>query len=205
MFKDPNATSAWNAVLEGEKYWILFPPSVIPPGVYVSNDQSEVTSPLSIAEWLVGFHRTAQATKGCIEGICRAGEVLHVPSGKACQCYQNLVSNVAFIGWWHLVINLTPTLALTQNFIPVTQLPAAIEFLKDHPRSISGFDSTKVKEPYSLFIERMQIEHPRELREALITLEKRKNRQNRWANFVGSDKSKKFVFDFGSNRDDERQ
>src|SRR6266699_1703225 len=42
--KDPNGTSAWNAVIQGAKYWIMFPPSVAVPGVYVSKDNSEVTS-----------------------------------------------------------------------------------------------------------------------------------------------------------------
>jgi hypothetical protein len=79
--KDPNATSAWNAVIRGRKYWIMFPSSVLPPGVHVSEDQSEVTSPLSIAEWLLTFHAEARNTPGCIEGICFEGEVLHVPSG----------------------------------------------------------------------------------------------------------------------------
>ena len=53
-----------------------------PPGVFVSEDQSEVTSPLSIAEWLLGFHAEARKTRGCMEGICGEGEVLHVPSGR---------------------------------------------------------------------------------------------------------------------------
>jgi hypothetical protein len=82
--KDPNATSAWNAVLRGSKYWIMFPAKANcppPPGVFVSDDQSEVTSPLSIAEWLIGFHAEARRTPGCLEGICAEGEVLHVPSG----------------------------------------------------------------------------------------------------------------------------
>lgn len=56
-----------------------YPP---PPGVFVSEDQSEVTSPLNIAEWLIGFHAEARQTLGCLEGICGEGEVLHVPSGK---------------------------------------------------------------------------------------------------------------------------
>lgn len=99
--KDPNATrsvnseyrtnnilterSAWNAVLKGAKYWIMFPSSDTtppPPGVFVSEDQAEVTSPLSIAEWLLGFHADARKTKGCLEGICYEGELLHVPSGE---------------------------------------------------------------------------------------------------------------------------
>lgn len=79
--KDPNATSAWNAVVQGEKYWIMFPKEITPPGVYVSKDQSEVTSPLSIAEWFEGFHKEARRMKGVKEGICGRGEVLHVPSG----------------------------------------------------------------------------------------------------------------------------
>ncbi|KAI2765562.1 hypothetical protein DTO012A8_9217 [Penicillium roqueforti] len=81
--KDPNATSAWNAVIRGPKYWIMFPSSTKqppPPGVFVSDDQSEVTSPLSIAEWLLGFHAEARRTQGCVEGICGAGEILHVPT-----------------------------------------------------------------------------------------------------------------------------
>lgn len=81
--KDPNATSAWNAVLQGEKYWIMFPASVhSPPGVFVSEDQSEVTSPESIMEWFMGFHSEARRMTGCLEGICKAGEVIYVPSGE---------------------------------------------------------------------------------------------------------------------------
>ena len=30
--QDPNATSAWNAVIYGSKKWILYPPHITPPG-----------------------------------------------------------------------------------------------------------------------------------------------------------------------------
>ena len=35
--KDPNATSAWNAVVTGSKKWIMYPPHALPPGHISSN------------------------------------------------------------------------------------------------------------------------------------------------------------------------
>jgi hypothetical protein len=132
--KDPNATSAWNAVIRGSKYWIMFPGSTLPPGVFVSEDQSEVTSPLSIAEWLLTFHKEARSIRGCIEAVCKEGEVLHVPSG-----------------WWHLVVNLEPAIAITQNFISHSHLECALEFLGNRPDQVSGF-CNEIKNPHQLFL-----------------------------------------------------
>lgn len=140
--KDPNATSAWNAVIRGSKYWITFPGSILPPGVFVSEDQSEVTSPLSIAEWLLTFHEEARRMGGCIEGICHEGEVLHVPSG-----------------WWHLVVNLESAIAITQNFIPRSHLKSALDFLEKKANQVSGFGND-VSDPYQLFLEKMKLNHP---------------------------------------------
>ncbi|KAH8694116.1 putative F-box and JmjC domain protein [Talaromyces proteolyticus] len=168
--KDPNATSAWNAVLRGSKYWIMFPSSSKlppPPGVYVSADQSEVTSPLSIAEWLLGFHAEARRTPGCIEGICNEGEVLHVPSG-----------------WWHLVVNLEPSIAITQNFVPKAHLTAALDFLQNKADQVSGFRKN-VTDPYNKFVERLKVRHPDLLENAIQDLEKRKEgRKRKWDEIV---------------------
>ncbi|KAH8586323.1 hypothetical protein B0O99DRAFT_586096 [Bisporella sp. PMI_857] len=190
--KDPNATSAWNAVIRGSKYWIMFPsgPSIPPPpGVYVSEDQSEVTSPLSIAEWLLGFHEEARNTLGCVEGICHEGEVLHVPSG-----------------WWHLVVNLDSSIAITQNFVPRSHLPGVLAFLKnDIADQVSGFRDDVI-DPYGLFVERMQIEHPDLLEQALAELDGKPHRKKRkWAAAVeNSEKhSGGFSFGFGSDSDEE--
>lgn len=140
--KDPNATSAWNAVVRGSKYWIMFPRSVLPPGVHLSQDESEVTSPLSIAEWLLTFHEEARSTPGCIEGICGEGEVLHIPSE-----------------WFHLVVNLEHAIAVTQNFVPRAHLHAAVGFLKRKADQVSGFTSD-IKDPHALFMERLETHHP---------------------------------------------
>lgn len=55
--KDPNHTSAWNAVTSGSKAWIVFPEDVQPPGVQVSEDEAQVSTPDSVAEWFVSYYK----------------------------------------------------------------------------------------------------------------------------------------------------
>ena len=57
---DPNATSAWNAVISGCKKWMLFPPGCPPPGVYPSEAGDEVTQPVSLMEWYFNYYQQAQ-------------------------------------------------------------------------------------------------------------------------------------------------
>lgn len=163
-----------------------YPP---PPGVYVSEDQSEVTSPLSIAEWLLGFHDEARKTPGCREGICREGEVLHVPSG-----------------WWHLVVNLSPSIAVTQNFVPRAHLANALAFLKDKPEQVSGFRSD-IKDPYILFTARLEEKHPDWLREGLAEMSKMQaGRKRKWEELVqagGDEGPDRNGFSFGFGEGDE--
>jgi len=181
--KDPNATSAWNAVVRGSKYWIMFPNSIIPPGVYMSEDQSEVTSPLSIAEWLLTFHEEARNTPGCLEGVCGEGEVLHVPSG-----------------WWHLVVNLEPAIAITQNFVPESHVRPAINFLKNKSSQVSGFKDN-VKDPYALFMERLREAHP----ELAASVENTSDKKRKWEDVVapedegGSGVARSFGFGFADD------
>ncbi|KAL2072812.1 hypothetical protein VTL71DRAFT_12155 [Oculimacula yallundae] len=193
--KDPNSTSAWNAVLTGSKYWIMFPPSTPPPGVYVSADDSEVTSPLSIAEWLLEFHSEARKSAGCVEGVCKAGEVLHVPSG-----------------WWHLVVNIETSLAVTQNFVSEGGVKNVLRFMRDKGEQISGF-AKEVDDPYSLFLEGLRREYPALLERALEDLEeedkrRREGRKRKWDEVVAGKKDEEgsasgggFSFGFGDDSD----
>lgn len=182
--KDPNATSAWNAVVRGSKYWIMFPNSVTPPGVYVSDDQGEVTSPLSIAEWLLNFHEEARQVPGCVEGICAEGEVLHVPSG-----------------WWHLVVNLEPAIAITQNFVPKSHLAAAANFLRHKPDQVSGFHDT-IQDPCGLFMQRLQEAHP----ELHAQYQAISGNKRKWEDVVARDEegeSGRTGFSFGFDSEDD--
>ncbi|KAK4105489.1 Clavaminate synthase-like protein [Parathielavia hyrcaniae] len=189
--KDPNATSAWNAVIVGAKYWIMFPPTASVPGVFVSKDSSEVTSPLSIAEWLLEFHAEARKLPECREGICKAGEILHVPSG-----------------WWHLVVNLEDGIALTENFVPQSQLGSVLSFLKDKADQVSGFEK-EITNPYGLFLQRLREERPGLLEEGLRQVAEKKRR---WDAVVGDEdipeeqpqkKSTGFSFGFGFGDEEE--
>ncbi|KIW04127.1 uncharacterized protein PV09_04935 [Verruconis gallopava] len=185
--KDPNATSAWNAPLTGSKYWLMFPsgPDVPPPpGVILSEDQSEITSPLSIAEYLLSFHEIARATPGCREGICYAGEILHVPSG-----------------WFHLVLNLEESIALTQNFVPAARLTQVLRFLRDTPDHVSGFRD-EVTDPYGLFVSKLQEKYPDLLEKALKQLDGKKGKWEQ-VKEVKQESAEGGGFSFGFDSDDE--
>lgn len=187
--KDPNGTCAWNAVLTGRKYWIMFPASPNlppPPGVFVSSDQSEITAPTSIAEWLLTFHADARRAPGCKEGICHAGEVLYVPAG-----------------WYHLVLNLDESLALTQNFVPRHRLADVLLFLRDSAEQVSGFGKD-VEDPYALFVQRLEECEPDLLREAKEIMEKRtKSKRAKWDELTDkTNETEGFSFGFEGSDDE---
>ncbi|KAJ3675700.1 hypothetical protein LUZ60_004742 [Juncus effusus] len=111
---DPNSTSAWNAVIKGSKKWILFPPNMVPPGVHPSPDGAEVACPVSIMEWFMNFYEECKNwEKKPIECVCREGEVVFVPNG-----------------WWHLVVNLEESVAITQNYVSRRNLLNVLDFLQ---------------------------------------------------------------------------
>ena len=122
---DPNSTNAWNAVLCGEKKWILVPPNLgPPPGVEVSGDGFAVRQPLSLTDWLeAGFYHD---TKGMVEGTCRAGEIMFIPRG-----------------WWHCVRNTGSdlTTAITQNYAAESSVHQVRRFLKEMSHCVSGLQS----------------------------------------------------------------
>lgn len=110
---DPNATSAWNAVISGRKKWVMFPPGVTPPGVHPSADGADVAAPLSLIEWFLNFYGAARAAKvKPLEAVVGPGEVLFVPTG-----------------WWHLALNVEACVAVTQNYVSAANLPAVLRFL----------------------------------------------------------------------------
>lgn len=120
---DPNYTHAWNANLTGRKRWLFFPPSSPPPGVVPSADMSEVATPVSLTEWVLNYYEESvrQLHQVGYECVCEPGDVMFVPCG-----------------WWHSVINLEDSVAITQNYVSRTNLFDVLKFLRAMKNSISG-------------------------------------------------------------------
>jgi Cupin-like domain len=119
--KDPNGTSAWNACVRGSKRWVLFPPSTPPPGVHPSTDECEVTAPVSVLEWYLSYYEAARATDMGLECTVKAGEIMFVPAG-----------------WWHAVVNLEWSSAVTQNYVSAIGFERVAQWLKERPGQVSG-------------------------------------------------------------------
>ena len=180
--KDPNATSAWNAVITGSKKWLMYPPHITPPGVQPHG--VDVASPLSLMEWFVNFydHKVVQGVSP-LECTVHAGDLLFVPSG-----------------WWHIAMNLEETIAITQNFCSQANLYKVLRFLstKD-PLMISGIPSDKDRVGlYDLFLQKLREKRPAAVAKVLHLLEsdQRQREVCQWSIFlIYSENSMKHILE----------
>jgi len=96
---DPLGTSAWNTVVQGRKHWVIFPPNV-PRSVAKALDvikKGEDDEAINYFVDLVPRLREKHPDINIIEFTQHPGETVFVPGG-----------------WWHAVINLDDTIAITQ-------------------------------------------------------------------------------------------
>ena len=94
-------------------------------------------------------------------------------------------------GWWHLVVNLSESIAVTQNFVPPAHLKSVLKFLKDKQDQISGFSQDV--DAYELFRERLEVEYPELLATADAEMAKVKSKKRK---YVENTESSEFSFNF---------
>jgi histone arginine demethylase JMJD6 len=100
---DPLNTSAWNTSLHGYKLWILFP-NHIPKWIANGKQFKKPSEDSEAIDYFAKILPRLKESEGkenleYIECIQRPGETIFVPGG-----------------WWHAVLNLSDSMAVTQNF-----------------------------------------------------------------------------------------
>ena len=145
---DPNKTSAWNATIFGRKKWIMLPPGCPPPGVRPSPDGGLVAQPVSLMEWFSSYYEAMREMMDdrVIEFVAEPGDCVFVPSG-----------------WWHCVMNIDASCAITQNYVSSSNLSAALGFFEHSPDHISGISSPAVKQDFLRIFRRALNEHHEDL------------------------------------------
>ncbi|CAJ0937093.1 unnamed protein product, partial [Mesorhabditis belari] len=106
---DPLGTSAWNALIHGHKRWVLIPPDA--PKALVKPMKHEAGKhPDEAVTWFNTVYKRVRSSSWpkeypIIECRQAPGEVMFVPAG-----------------WWHVVINESVTVAITQNLCSIANL-----------------------------------------------------------------------------------
>ena len=119
---DPWNTSAWNALLLGRKRWALYPPNVsgLPAGVANATP----------ADFFDQVLPSLPAEDRPLQCVLEPGETMFLPSG-----------------WWHAVLNLERSIAITENRVDDQNVQAVLEEMRAvDPQSESGMRAAKMCE-----------------------------------------------------------
>ncbi|KYQ99949.1 transcription factor jumonji [Tieghemostelium lacteum] len=139
---DPAGTSAWNTLIQGKKRWLMYPPNFQPIGVHLEDISEKFYGSLPSLLWLLEVYPYLPPDNRPIECIQEAGETIFVPGG-----------------WWHMVLNLEESIAVTQNFCDSQNFNQVCEELSLNKNEYPQFKDylLKQKPEYSDKIQQFEI------------------------------------------------
>eukprot|EP00003_Mantamonas_plastica_P013814 TRINITY_DN2400_c0_g1_i4.p1 TRINITY_DN2400_c0_g1~~TRINITY_DN2400_c0_g1_i4.p1 ORF type:complete len:177 (-),score=57.00 TRINITY_DN2400_c0_g1_i4:117-647(-) len=121
MHSDTFYSSAWLSVLQGRKRWIMYPPSSL-------SDEAEVDAFYPDKEDDAFADLQARPESG-FEGVLHPGEIMFVPPR-----------------WNHQVYNIDHTLALTHNYIDVTNMRFVDRYFKEQRGNLNNYEKSVKKQ-----------------------------------------------------------
>jgi histone arginine demethylase JMJD6 len=139
---DPLGTSAWNTSFQGHKRWILFPneyPKEIVKGKKYLQKGEEYEAIAYFAKLLPRIKKNEGENLKYIEFIQNPGETVFVPGG-----------------WWHAVVNVDNTMAITQNVMTKNNFDHVWRYIRKERKKMA------VK-----YLEKLKTEHPKLYQRAL--------------------------------------
>eukprot|EP00941_MAST-03F_sp_MAST-3F-sp1_P003649 g3649.t1 len=105
LHTDPLGTSAWNSVITGRKRWVVFSPEtpeeIAKGSKYIKNDDDdEAISYFNEILPKIRLDNERRKDMELYEFIQYPGETVYIPGG-----------------WWHAVLNLEDSVAITENYV----------------------------------------------------------------------------------------
>uniref|UniRef100_A0A7S2RQY1 JmjC domain-containing protein n=1 Tax=Mucochytrium quahogii TaxID=96639 RepID=A0A7S2RQY1_9STRA len=132
---DPLGTGAWNTLLVGHKRWVLFPPELDTEAIMSIMSLEYET--ISVETWflriLPGLKKDSKLGCKLIEFTQQPGETVFIPAG-----------------WWHIVLNLDMTVAVTQNFASkhrIAQVAASMKKQSESAYKLAWFREMRTRFP----------------------------------------------------------
>ena len=130
---DPQNTNAWNTVCYGRKHWAILSPDVASELAFrdTSPEGMEWTLPEWFSEEWPSIASDAISAGGeAFETVQEAGETIYIPSG-----------------WWHAVMNVESSTAVTENFVRAETLQVAIDECWQQRKLLEKQEQIRVSQP----------------------------------------------------------
>ena len=139
----------------------------------MSSDGGDVATPVSVMEWYLDHFDAHVSKVRALRAAASSSATSPIPALPVAGV--QLPGDVVFIpaGWWHQVLNLEDSVAVTHNFVSRANLAGVLELWRDEPSAISGVPSGAAPRMFDAFVSVLEVERPEALAYARAQLAER--------------------------------